>query len=94
MHKIYPLRRCQPISKKPCHYYQINECLGPCCPNNKYIDYSLNIRGINDFLKGKNKNIFNKIKNVPNMKKLRPEFKSLSELLCESCQLGKHTLVS
>ncbi|MDV3149400.1 MAG: excinuclease ABC subunit UvrC [Candidatus Phytoplasma australasiaticum] len=63
LHKIYPLRRCQPISKKPCHYYQINECLGPCCPNNKYIDYSLNIRGINDFLQGKNKNIFNKIKN-------------------------------
>ncbi|MDO8057425.1 excinuclease ABC subunit UvrC [Candidatus Phytoplasma gossypii] len=63
LHKIYPLRRCQPIPQKPCHYYQINECLGPCCPTNKSIDYSINIRGINDFLQGKNKNIFNKIKN-------------------------------
>ncbi|MDV3163550.1 MAG: excinuclease ABC subunit UvrC [Pigeon pea little leaf phytoplasma] len=63
LHKIYPLRRCQPIPKKPCHYYQINECLGPCCPENKSIDYSINIKGINDFLKGKNKNILQKIKN-------------------------------
>ena len=33
IYKLFPLRRCNPIAKRPCLYYQINECIGPCAKN-------------------------------------------------------------
>ncbi|WBL31339.1 excinuclease ABC subunit UvrC [Candidatus Phytoplasma sacchari] len=62
IYKFYPLRRCHPILKKPCFYYHINQCLGPCC--NQKIDYSKNIKSIIDLFKSKNKEIFIKIKRL------------------------------
>ncbi|MDV3167989.1 MAG: excinuclease ABC subunit UvrC [Candidatus Phytoplasma stylosanthis] len=73
LQKIYPLRRCNPIAQKPCNYYQINECLGPCRNDGQNIDYSTNIKNINDFLKGKNKNIIKKVEKE--MKKASSELK-------------------
>ena len=30
LNKIYPLRKCNKVPKKPCLYYHINNCLAPC----------------------------------------------------------------
>lgn len=30
LNKIFPLRKCQNIPKKPCLYYYLGQCLGPC----------------------------------------------------------------
>ncbi|WEK82100.1 MAG: excinuclease ABC subunit C [Candidatus Phytoplasma pruni] len=60
LHKVYPLRRCQPIGKKPCFYYHINQCLGPCAQ--KEVDYQPNINLIVKFLEGNDKEIFKQIK--------------------------------
>ena len=28
--RLYPLRKCNHIPKKPCLYYSLNQCLAPC----------------------------------------------------------------
>lgn len=30
INRFYPLRKCKTIPKKPCVYYQMKQCLGPC----------------------------------------------------------------
>ncbi|QWQ39448.1 excinuclease ABC subunit UvrC [Gemella sp. zg-570] len=50
--KIYPLRKCNPVEKRPCMYYQIRECLGPCAKNLTKNDYKENINNIKIFLNG------------------------------------------
>ncbi|CCV64264.1 UvrABC system protein C (Excinuclease ABC subunit C) [Alteracholeplasma palmae J233] len=61
LHKLYPLRRCNPIAPKPCIYYHIGQCLGPCCHNGE-IDYKPNIESITRFLKGDNKDALKRLK--------------------------------
>ncbi len=52
LNRLYPLRKCKTMPKKPCLYYHIGECLGYCMKN---IDTSL-IKNMEDeiirFLKG------------------------------------------
>ncbi len=55
LQKLYPLRRCQPIGKKPCMYYHLGLCLGPCAHEN--VDYEPNIKQITAFLKGDTKDV-------------------------------------
>ena len=59
LQKLYPLRRCNPIGKKPCLYYHIGQCLGPCAHEN--IDYQPNIDSITKFLKGDTKDVLKKL---------------------------------
>ena len=30
INRLYPLRKCNHIPKKPCLYYSLNQCLAPC----------------------------------------------------------------
>ena len=30
LNRLYPLRKCNHIPNKPCLYYSLNQCLGPC----------------------------------------------------------------
>ena len=46
--KIYPLRKCNPVEKRPCMYYQIGECID---------DYKSQISKIKSFLTGNTKEI-------------------------------------
>ncbi|WCA22547.1 excinuclease ABC subunit UvrC [Candidatus Phytoplasma oryzae] len=63
LNKFYPLRKCNAIlKKKPCFYYHIKQCLGPCIK--KEVDYRQNIKSIINFFKGNNKEIFIKIKKM------------------------------
>ena len=55
--KIYPLRKCNPVEKRPCMYYQIGECIGPCAKKITIDDYKLQISKIKSFLTGNTKAI-------------------------------------
>jgi excinuclease ABC subunit C len=39
MNKIFPLRKCQHIPSKPCLYYYLGQCLGPCINKIEEADY-------------------------------------------------------
>ena len=30
LNRLYPLRKCNHIPKKPCLYYSLNQCVAPC----------------------------------------------------------------
>ena len=55
--KIYPLRRCNPVEKRPCMYYQIGECIGPCAKKITPDEYKTQINKIKSFLTGNTKEI-------------------------------------
>ena len=57
--KIYPLRRCNPVEKRPCMYYQIGECIGPCAKEISQEEYKKQISKIRSFLNGDTKEILN-----------------------------------
>ncbi len=56
LNKIYPLRKCDNIKRKPCLYYHIGECLGACISGAK-IDYEPYLKEIKAFLKGDIKSV-------------------------------------
>ena len=61
--KIYPLRKCNPVEKRPCMYYQIGECIGPCAKKINADVYKEQISKIRSFLTGNTKEILNDLKN-------------------------------
>ena len=61
--KIYPLRKCNPVEKRPCMYYQIGECIGPCAKKITPEDYKVQISKIKSFLTGNTKEILTDLKN-------------------------------
>ena len=61
--KIYPLRKCNLVEKRPCMYYQIGECIGPCAKKITSEDYKVQISKIKSFLTGNTKEILTDLKN-------------------------------
>ena len=61
--KIYPLRKCNPVEKRPCMYYQIGEWIGPCAKTITADDYKSQISKIKSFLTGNTKEILSDLKN-------------------------------
>ena len=60
--KIYPLRKCNPVEKRPCMYYQIGECIGPCAKKITIDDYKIQISKIKSFLTGNTKEILSDLR--------------------------------
>ena len=60
--KIYPLRKCNPVEKRPCMYYQIGECIGPCTKKITTDDYKMQISKIKSFLTGNTKEILSDLR--------------------------------
>ena len=60
--KIYPLRKCNPVEKRPCMYYQIGECIGPCAKKITADDYKSQISKIKSFLTGNTKEILSDLR--------------------------------
>src|SRR5574344_545465 len=62
LNRMYPLRKCQTLAKKPCLYYHIGECLGYCTNNvdiNKVNEMKIEII---KFLKGNETIVAEKIR--------------------------------
>ena len=61
--KIYPLRKCNPVEKRPCMYYQIGECIGPCAKKITPDEYKTQINKIKSFLTVNTKEILEDLNN-------------------------------
>ena len=61
--KIYPLRKCNPVEKRPCMYYQIGQCIGPCAKKITPDEYKTQINKIKSFLTGNTKEILEDLNN-------------------------------
>ena len=70
--KIYPLRKCNPVEKRPCMYYQIGECIGSCAKKITANDYKSQISKIKSFLTGNTKEILSDLQ-----RKLQEHIKNL-----------------
>ena len=62
LNRLYPLRKCNHIPKKPCLYYHIGQCLGPCINQIEKSVYDDLIKQIVSFLNGDTKDIKKQLK--------------------------------
>ena len=62
LNRLYPLRKCNHIPKKPCLYYHIGQCLGPCINQIEKSVYDDLIKQIVSFLNGDTKEIKKQLK--------------------------------
>ncbi len=60
LNRIYPLRKCYKIPDKPCLYYHMHQCLGPCV-NKEEFDYTEYKNKIASFLNGDAKDVLSKL---------------------------------
>ena len=52
LNKIFPLRKCNVIPKKPCLYYHLGQCLGPCINKIEESSYKEVVSSITKLLNG------------------------------------------
>ena len=62
LERIIPFRKCNPIPKKTCIYYDMNRCLGPCINKIGKEDYDVLKNNIHDIFNKKAVNIINDLK--------------------------------
>ena len=79
LNRVYPLRKCKTLLKKPCLYFHINECLGYCATaiDGKAIDEM--VGEITRFLKGDDKILVDKIKSKMNFASEKLQFEKALE---------------
>lgn len=53
LRKLFPLRTCKTLGKRPCLEYHINRCLAPCVNKISRADYSDLVQATEKFLEGK-----------------------------------------
>jgi excinuclease ABC subunit C len=59
LNRLLPLRKCKRIPAKPCLYYHIEQCLGPCIREIKPEEYEDLLDKAGIFLRGNQKSILN-----------------------------------
>ncbi len=76
LNKIYKIRKCKVLPKKPCIYYEIGECDAPCI--NKFSEeyYDRMYQEIKSFLNGTDKTIINILKEEMAMYSQKMDFEN------------------
>ncbi len=62
LNELFPLRKCNPIPKKKCLYYDIGQCLGPCIHQIQEDQYQKIKSDIRQFFSGNVTNLDKKLK--------------------------------
>lgn len=62
LNRLYPLRKCANLPKKPCLYYHMNQCLAPCIHQIDPSIYQDMVQDIRRFLKGDVKEMIETLK--------------------------------
>ena len=57
LRKLFPLRTCKTLGKRPCLEYHINRCLAPCVNKISRADYADLVRATEKFLEGKTSDV-------------------------------------
>lgn len=91
LNKLYKIRRCKTLPKKPCIYYEIGECSAPCINPIKTEDYDRMYLEIKQFLNGTDRTIINLLKeemalysknmDFENAKRVRDNIKAIEETI-------------
>ena len=63
LNRLYPLRKCNHIPKKPCLYASLNQCLAPCINEVDEKQYQEITRSITAFIKGDIREVTDDLKN-------------------------------
>lgn len=61
LNRLYPLRKCNHIPKKPCLYYSLNQCLAPCIQEVSEEKYKEITSSITKFIQGDTKTIIDEL---------------------------------
>jgi excinuclease ABC subunit C len=84
IHKIFKLRKCKKTQfnnrSRPCLNYQIKACLGPCCNDVQKDEYDQIIKDVSMFLKGKGKDIIERVKDEMESCAAQQNFEKAAEL--------------
>ncbi|MBE6159969.1 MAG: excinuclease ABC subunit UvrC [Lactobacillales bacterium] len=80
LNRIYPLRKCNTYSSKPCLYYHIKQCLGYCNYKIEKDKIKQMEKEIMEFLKGNHEVVTNKLTNDMNKYSENLEFEKAQEL--------------
>ena len=80
LNRIYPLRKCNTYSSKPCLYYHIKQCLGYCNYKIEKDKIKQMEKEIIEFLKGNHEVVTNKLTNDMNKYSENLEFEKAQEL--------------
>ena len=62
LRKIFPLRRCRKMAKRPCLEYHIKRCLAPCAGNVDRESYDKMVEGVKLFLQGRSDMLLKELK--------------------------------
>lgn len=63
LNRLYPLRKCNKLPNKPCLYYSLNQCLGPCIHEIDPEVYHQMTSDIAKFIKGDVKEVIKDLEN-------------------------------
>ena len=99
LNKLYKIRRCKTLPKKPCIYYEIGECSAPCIKPIKPEEYDRMYLEIKQFLNGTDRTIINILKeemalysskmDFENAKKVRDTIKAIEETITKESVILK-----
>lgn len=67
LNKIYKLRKCNTVPKKPCIYYEMGECMAPCINSVSKEEYDKIYKEIKGLLYGNELSLLTKLKEEMNM---------------------------
>jgi excinuclease ABC subunit C len=77
---LYPLRRCSLSCKRPCLYYQLGRCIGPCAREVSTAEYKESIEGIIRFFNEGFKDVKKQLKRERQFAVERLDFEKAREL--------------
>jgi excinuclease ABC subunit C len=93
LNQIFLLRKCNPLKKAKCLYYDIGQCVGPCINKISEEKYEEIKKEIDNFFKGNNSELLKKLKEKElNFSKNNDYENALktNELINSILQLKKH----
>lgn len=77
--KLYPLRKCKAIPGRPCLYYHLGQCLGPCVNSVSEATYNDMIVKIAQFLNGGHQKVVKQLQLKMQAAAERLEFEKAAE---------------
>ena len=78
--KIFPLRTCKSLPKRPCLNYHIKKCIGPCILDNIENEYKQMVKGVISFLSGKNNELLNNLKELMKEYSIKRQFEKAASI--------------
>ena len=79
LNKIFPLRKCNVIPKKPCLYYHLGQCLGPCINKIEESSYKEIVSSITKLLNGDSSSLVSSLTNKMKECSLNLDFERAKE---------------